>query len=209
MTKITDYASLSAAVIDHTTREDLATPMPRFVQMAEQAMKRRLRSLDLEKTTIETVTGTELTLPADFLSLKSIQVRDDLERPMTAAGSFVTFDERSSVNNTYRISGDILTIGGLWFDPIEPIDILLTYVAKFTPLAVGTTNWLIEEHPDVYFYGTLAQAYGHYRDMEGMAVAESAFRNALEEVATSRNRDRYGNGLVAAQVVRQVNRGRC
>lgn len=189
MVKITDYASLSAAVCDHTTRDDLADPMPRFVQMAEGAMKRRLRSLDMEVTVEGTVADGEIAVPAGLLSVQNLQV--DAPEGISEAA--------------YRHSGSSILVS----DELDGSTVLLTYVAAFTPLEDGTTNWLIEQHPDVYFYGTLSQAYAHFRDMEGMAVSEAAFRNALEEVARSRNADRWGGGALAPSPVQQVRGGRC
>ena len=202
MSEITDYASLSAAIIDHTTRTDLETPMPRFVQMAESAMKRRLRSLDMETTaTVATTTGI-LTLPANFLALKTIALDDTWQTPLKAAGLSASPD---ALDGTYRISGNTLTILP---EPSEEVDVTYTYVAAFTPLADGS-NWIIEDHPDAYFYGTLAQAYAHYRDMEGLAVADRAFNNVLDDIAATRNRDRYGSSVLAPHLVQQVAGGRC
>lgn len=190
---ITDYASLVAAVASHTVRDDLDAEMPRFVQMSEALMKRRLRTMDTERTVTVTVAAGLLALPADCLSVKAVS---DVAGDVAARYDFPGPDVRSY----FERRGDALLLTPALDDGAV---VRVTYQAAFEPLADGTTNWLIEDHPDVYFYGILAQAYAWLRDPEAGSYA-GLFDGVLDDIQQSRTRDKYGSAPLIPRGIRQV-----
>jgi len=205
---ITDYASLAAAIASHTNRDDLDGDIPRFVQMTEVYLQRRLRTLDMETQAYSLVSDEEVTVPADLLSIRSIYMEGEPELPLTAVSPAALAGEFQGMQGTpsaYSLTGNTIRLSP---KPAEEVNLTITYLAKFTPLTENTDNWIIRNHPDVYFYGTLAQAMLFLKDPDAAAIG-SVFEAAVNNLATSRAMDRWGPGLTIPTGVRQVAGARC
>jgi len=210
---ITDYASLLAAVEDHLERDDLSAPFSRFVQLTETAMRRRLRTLDMEITGTLTASGETVNLPSDIISLKNVHLAGstadgtpDLPLDAIAPGALAySYSGMEGTPTAYAIKGSKLLLAPI---PAEPVTLNIDYIAKFTPLTASATNWIIANHPDVYFYGVLAQAYARERD-EAAAGYGALFAGSLDDLASSRARDKWGPGLVLPHLVTQVSGAKC
>lgn len=213
---ITDYATLAAAVASHIDRDDLTGEIPRFVQMTEGYMKTRLRVMDMEVSTTQVLAAEDssFTLPADALSIRSIHIAGTPDeyipplplRAISPAGVAGQFTGIAGTPTAYSRSGETVTLAE---PPDEEITLEIIYLAKFTPLTAPTSNWIIERHPNAYFYGTLEQAYSFNHDDAREAKFRGLFRDAVEEIAASRAKDRWGPGMSVPSLVRQTQGARC
>lgn len=190
---VTDYTSLVAAVVSHTDREDLESDIDRFIQLTEALMRRRLRTLD-SLTIAEVTTSTDtVTLPDNVLTVKSVKVDgEDALAKYAFSGPTIT--------TTYERRGDTLVLDP---EPEEEVTVEVTYQASFLPLSSVTSNWIIEEHPDAYFYGTVAQAYAWLKDPEAGSYA-ALFDGILDDIQTSRMSDKYGSAPLIPRGIQQV-----
>lgn len=58
----------------------------------------------------------------------------------------------------------------------------LLYLQKLAGLSpANQTNWFLNDHPSVYWYGTLAQAYAFLPDVEKSTAAYQVFSRLLDE----------------------------
>jgi len=173
-----NYTELVAAITSWSHRSDVAAQADTFIQLAEAEFNTRLRTVDQE-TVAELVCNTRYTaLPADFLEMRAVEYLGDTISNLTyATPEFVSEWRRASPtgdSKAYTLRGlyiellpnlgaDDPDIDGFGADvsPFQSGEVPLTihYWAKIPALsALNLTNWLINDHPNLYLYECLRQA---------------------------------------------------
>lgn len=153
---LTTYSQLQQAIADWLERADLTTRIPDFIVLFEAVANRRLRLRQQEASTNLTPAAGAATLPADFLSVRrltwtgSSRVELEYVQPSYLQAAYPTAP--SDIPRVYTIEGSTLRIR-----PIDGTALELLYFQKITTLASGL-NWLFSSHPDVYLFGSLAEA---------------------------------------------------
>lgn len=167
---ISTYTELKAAIASWLAREDLTSFIPDFITLFEASACRELRVRPAEATATLTPSSGAAALPADFLAMRRLtwtgSPNRDLEYvhpawfaqnyPIAAAGTPAV----------YTIEGGTLKVRPVSGTPLE-----LLYRAK-TPTVSSALNWLFTNHPDVYLFGSLAEAAMFNKDPENAALWE-------------------------------------
>lgn len=210
---IYDYSTLRDEWENRLDRDDLTALFPQFVQMAEAFMRKHLRVLDQETTTSLTASAELVALPTDCLSIRSVHIEgspspDYALRGMSPAALAHEFNGISAaVPVAYAQINGFLKLAP---PPSSSVTLSVIYIARFNPLTETiTTNWILDDHPDVYFYGVLAQACDHIRDDAGFARYWAAFTSAVSDLRRARTNDRWGSAPLVPNTVRQVRGARC
>lgn len=216
-TPIFDYTSLVSAVEDHLQRDDFGDRISRFVQLVETYLKREFRTLDMETTSTAVLTGGSAELPSDLLSIRSITIQGDPDllvpdrtlRNVSPSRTAAEFSGAPGAPYVYtRVGNSIILTPPL--PEGDEVTLKLIYLAGFVPLsAEAEANWILRDHPDVYFYGVLAHAYAWVPDPDNASTYGSLFDGAVEGVKVSRAKDRWGSGLIAPTGIVQVRGARC
>lgn len=165
---MTTLATLRSAVDSWLARDDVGTSntnFPIIMQLAESDIARDVFVLNGDTTTTLTFTGRSEALPADFLSMRTPFIDDNVRDT-----KFMTPDviRQSSAWNNGRVGSVftieseagalVMTIGGP-ASASSPLDFKINYRARFVPLVDPTdTNWLLQNHFDLYLYATLRAA---------------------------------------------------
>lgn len=157
---ITSYATLVDAIVDRMNDSALDDFAPEFIQLAEALFNRELNNLDMEGTATLDLTSaaTTVSLPTDYKGLRSLHLDD--HGPLTQLGpvDFQTrwADDSRAEPEDFAIFGGVIHFGPM---PDGDYTATMTYLRTLTGLsATSTTNWLLEQHPDLYLYGALTQA---------------------------------------------------
>lgn len=167
---ITDYASLLAALAAYLARDDLQDFAPLFVQAAEGRFNTDLRVPEMQAQVAPVaVTDAGTTLPADFLDWVAVRwapPAGSVQRPL-----FLTYREPDSpeVRARHRPNGapQFYTVLAktVRVVPAAAGAIELYYYQRIPALsATAPSNWLIARAPEVYLYGTLAEAMLFQKD---------------------------------------------
>jgi hypothetical protein len=207
---IPDLDALKTAVNDWLDRDDLADKVPTFIQMAEAMFNRELRCPQMENTVTGLTSGEDSTLPDDYLAMRAIYEEGSPDRPLK--GTSPTTERFISDGTTGTPTHYALVSGGIRLipPPDSPILLSMDYFARIEPLSVDVrTNWLLEQHPDAYLYGTLYNAEIYLDN----ATRAQQWKGLVDEVIdrinrTSRN-DRYGAGPLVPNGAVQVWGSRC
>ena len=186
---IATYSELVTEMEAFLNRADLSARIPTFIRLFESRMNRRLRSPDMEQTfSFTTVSGT---------LVYSINSRVRELRKV-----YATTTEDDTDPESYTVEGETIV-----FDE-DPGDDLTIYYSGYVTLAglsdSNTTNWLLDDHPDLYLFGSLARAEAYLKDDERVAFWKSAEDEALSEVIREANQKRMPAGpLQSAPAVRE------
>ena len=207
---ISNYNSLVEEASDHLDRDDLTDKWPRFVQMVESYLKRRLRVLDMEEVSQASVTSEDVSLPDDCLSIRSISIDAAPDRPLRAVSPAEIASEFGGWAGppvAYARIGNAIRLAP---PPDEECTLTIVYLAAFTPLTTNSvTNWVLNNHPDIYFYGILAFACDFIQDSAGMQRYSALFEGSVQSLVDARNADRWGSRLRIPSDVAQVGSARC
>jgi hypothetical protein len=167
---ISNYNELKTAIASWLARDDLTAFIPDFITLFEASACRELRVRPAETTATITPTSGAAALPADFLAMRRLtwagSPNRDLEyvHPAWLAQNYPT--SAAGMPAIYTIEGGTVKVR-----PVSDMPIDLLYRAK-TPAVSGALNWLFTNHPDVYLFGSLAEAYMFNKDPENAALWE-------------------------------------
>jgi hypothetical protein len=204
---ITSYATLQAAITTWAMRAgdtDFEAQVPDFISAAEQMFNYgfgdipALRVSEMETTSTLTPTSGAVTLPPDFLELRSVRSNST---PNVSIGGFVSpdfgvdeyaYSSASATPGGYSISGSTLTTF-----PHGTSNIIVSYYAKIPALsATNTTNWLLTKAPMVYLYGALLHAAPYMMDDARAASLGTMFKGFVDGLVSTDRKARWGNSRV-------------
>lgn len=189
MAIITDYTSLKAEVLDMLQRDDFDdTDAAGFVRLVEGHLNRKLDAVT--KDAVITCTVGVISVDISSLSLDQpialflTEHNEEAELTPKANGTFA----QSSVNG--RPSFWSIDNNTIEFD--RPADqaysLRLVYDERFVLSDAAPTNWLLDNHPDIYLEGALA--HGRAKESDGQSVQNwlAWFSSELPGVRSAANR---------------------
>lgn len=151
------YSDLQTQVGSWLARDDLAAYIPDMITLFEAAACRKLKVRPQETTVSLSTTNGVATLPSDFLGYRRVTWIGSTNIDLTYVHpSIWQFQQPvGSVQGDpqfFTIEGGNLKIG-----PMDDSGLQMVYNQK-TPAISSSLNWLWTNHPDVYLFGTLAEA---------------------------------------------------
>lgn len=207
---IPDLDTLIEVVQEELDRDDLEAKMPRFIASVEAIFNRKLRHSLMERTVTGTATQEDTTLPEDYLAMRAVYEEGSPDRPLRGiAPSAIRqgFDGSAGTPVAYcLVSGCIRLV------PPPSANTLLTmdYWARIEPLSVfAPSNWLLEQHPDAYFYGVLYRAEHNLKNTASALEYKQLMDETLADINHASRNDRYGAGPLVPNTVGQVRGARC
>jgi hypothetical protein len=150
------YADLQEAITAYLDDETLNARIPDFIRLFEVKAQRVLRTSQAKNVaTAQTDANGQVDVPNDFRGMVRLSVDGTpLEYVTAETASLRNTTASNRTTYAYSIEGRTLTLV-----PASSVEISLVYYQGVPVLSdVSPTNWLLTEHPDVYLYGSLAEA---------------------------------------------------
>lgn len=198
MAQIVDYASLKSYVTDTLDRSGdsaFVAQLDAFIGLAEDSWTPTLLSRRMEATAdLTTADDGSVDLPADFYKMRALSAvfGINVNLPMISPVAEPGLYPLPSNGTPARFAKIVGT--KLYVLPEQPITVTLDYWAKFVGLSSGMpTNWIILNHPTLYLYSTMAQAYFWLQDMTNAANLEAKAQATLDNINSSFAREYYSN----------------
>ncbi len=167
MGNIVDYASLQSGMDAYLGQTLFQSRYPDFIDFFERCANRRLREKSQETSTNLTTSGGSVALPSDFIEqirvTRLTTIPQDLQWLEPSQAKIVYPDQIQVVTPPqYAIPSAFFTVevGNIIVRPKDDASqIQLVYYAKIPALSItNTTNWLLTSHPDLYLFGSMAEA---------------------------------------------------
>lgn len=158
-----------------------------FIYLAEREMERRLTVPYREVETTFSVTGATYPLPADFKAVRRLRAGGVTLEQVTPA---------SVADDVGNPTAYAIVAGNLQFSPVpgSAVSCAMVYEAQITPLTEGTpSNWLLNRHPDAYFYGALVQASDWIADPARISRYRAMFDLTIDQINEEGLRYRYNS----------------
>lgn len=198
---ITNYTNLQSTVADFLNRSDLTSVIPTFVQLAEAQMNRDIRHHEMEvrSTGVQDAGDEYMQIPADWLENIRLHVQGAGTSPLNLISRASMADKRAGKEDTTGRPEYYCMADGqfqLYPTPDAEYTIELLYYQKIPALASNSTNWLIEDHPDVYLYGSLLHSAPYLQEDARAVVWTQLYAAAAQRVNQSSEQARMsGSGL--------------
>ena len=194
---ISTYSELQTAIGNWLHRADVAAFAPDFIALCEAKVSRILRINEVETRATATLDDQYESLPTDYLEMRKLQIT-------TSPGNELTYitpsemDLRYQSTNSGRPTHYTIESGQLKFETIPTTFTMeMVYYIKVPALSVSApTNWLLTNHPDVYLYGSLAEAVSYLKNDARIALWKGLYENAINQVIGADQRKRWPSGLV-------------
>jgi hypothetical protein len=188
MAAFSNYAGLRLALSEHVSHRNIASVLPRLVQMAESSLNRQLRTRYQITTDTLTFTDGSAALPDDFLEMVSVYGLNGFQY---RSGPIADSQESGTMLYRYTVDGSNILINGYSGDR----DIVY-FAALPSLLNSPNTNWLLSTYPEVYLYAIGLEAARHLKDPELVAFSENELAKALKSVKIDDDRARWANTTV-------------
>jgi len=199
---ITNYSNLQTTISDFLNRDDLTSVLPTFIQLAEAQLNRDLRHWKMEVRASGQQTGGDayMQIPADWLETIRFHITDGGTKPLDLISRKALEDKRAGNENmsgTPRYYTHADSQFELYPTPNEDTNTELLYFAKIPSLSDGnTTNWLLEDAPDVYLYGALLHSAPYLAEDERVGVWAQMYGASVQRLNDSSDDARMsGSGL--------------
>lgn len=201
---ITSFDTLKTAISDWNPHTDLPNKAEALIQLAESRMNQDLRVRQMQETDTGTTTsGTaEVNLPYDFLELVEVRIvttaNHVLERRPLADLLDRTMSATTGIPGYFAIRGAQLVLGPT---PGSDYDYSLTYYQKIPALSSGqTSNWVIDDAPNLYLFACLCEAERFLLNAEGVAWWDSQYVGARNAMVGMDRRSRFYGGRQGIRV---------
>jgi hypothetical protein len=201
---ITNYTELQSAVGDWLNREDLTAVIPTFISLAEARLNRDLRVRQMIKRAVAVLDDDYITLPADWLEARNVQINLSFGPRKL---EYMTLEQADDFNGRRGAAAGVPMFFNVTGNQLEIVprpsgepEIELTYYAKIPALSNAvTSNWVLEQWPDMYLYGTLAHTAPYLKDDERLGVWADLYLKAVDEVVASDQRAQYSGSVLKAR----------
>ena len=197
---MTAYQDLQDDVVKFAFRngdEEFEGAVKRFIQLGEAALNRELPLLQQEiDAPLTGVIGSRfLTLPSDFVEPVSLHLLSGggyQELRPDVAGE-MPLQQSNGWPNAWAINGSNIQID-------TPCDqahsFTFRYRAKFALSDANPTNWLIENHPDVYLAASLGWGAAFMRDDPELSKWKTLAQEAVDSIGWQASRSRLTTMVV-------------
>ena len=195
---LSNYTELQASVADFLNRGDLTSVIPDFVTMAEAELNRTLRVREMSVRTQAPIDSQYVKLPDDFLGMRNIDLLTDPITPLTYK-NLQNLDIHRSNDATGKPLYYSIMQNNIEFSPVPDGDYTLEviYYQKIPALSANATNWLLDEHPDAYLYGTLMHSAPYLQADERVVIWAGKYQQIIEQITTSDEKAKFSGSTPA------------
>ena len=176
------YQDLVDSVADYLREDSLTSQIADFILLFEAIEGAKLVHPYAQVWTTISVSSSPHTLPSDCAHLRSFGEPGKV--PMTEV-SYEHLYERDRPYKSYAVTGaDSAQLLFLSTDPESATTYQVLYRKTLGNL-VNDTNWLYDNFPMVYVYGTLVQAEPYLEKDERIATWNAMYQGAVRALETS------------------------
>lgn len=191
----TTYSDLKTSVANYLGRSDLTAVIPDFIRFAELRMARELRTRQMLKSTTLTTTSGDSTvsLPADFLELRDVNIQGNPRFPLTyLSPSSFSRDARADESGKpvyYTILESEISLAP---QPDTAYTIEMLYYGKPTVLSdANTSNVFLVNYPDALLYGSLLEAEPYLINDARSQTWATLFDRAIKNISDADQNSEY------------------
>lgn len=202
-----DYNSLLARVVDTLGAQITTAQAANLVELVEARFNRIIDHPLRETEAFVTPTG-DITLPSDCWTVRDMWTvgtsgaADASLEQLSPQVARELYGNRTGDPQAFVIIGNRIDF---WPTPsaTSTTQVRIRYQQTIPALSSSNlSNWLIAQHPDIYYYSLLLQSEAYIVNDERLGVWKAALDEALAELTALGARQRYGVAPLSARPMR-------
>ncbi len=185
---LTTYLGLKDAVESWSHRNDVASRLDDFIDLAESEMFRHLRIRDMETRTTASLSTRYLALPTNFLEMRRVR--------LISGGQYFDLNyatpEGLKIDSSTGMPSSFTITSQLEFDktPDATYTIEYQYFQRPTALSAGApSNTVLTRFPNIYLFGSLWALYMWALQED---KAEYYYTKMIQAIKTANREDAKG-----------------
>lgn len=192
---ITDYTTLKTAISSYLwDRQDIIDQIPVFVGLCEAQLNRRLRMRRMMTRATATIDAEFVMLPSDFAGSQAIYLDGSPPVKLAYAANPESIVEMKSLRSSVSGKPEAYTVVGNQFEfcpaPDDTYTGNLVYYRRIPSLSDSVpTNWLVQDHPDAYLFGSLLQTAPWLREDERLVTWGNLYTQIIQDMTQSDQRE--------------------
>jgi hypothetical protein len=196
---ITSYTTLKSTIADYLNRSDLTSIIPTFISLAEANFQRNVKHWKMHKRA-EATLDTEFTaVPSDYLEAIRWHI-------ITAPPSVIEYASPVEIMNAKTANNDasgrptLFSVVNQQFQvhpkPNQNYSSELLYYSRIPILSdSNATNWLLDDHPDLYLYASLQASAPYLMQDERITLWNELYLSATQNLIASSETARSSGSL--------------
>ena len=196
---LANYADLQASVANWLKRADLTANIPDLITLCEARIARDLRiRSQVAFTTLSVNANTQtVALPTDWLQMDNLSIQSSPNVNLKFVNLEVLdtnfpSNGTSGIPNYYCIEGNNILLG-----PVPDKNYTLdVYYYQRMNLANSGTNWLMTNHPNIYLFGTLAEAAPFIMNDERVALWEGKYQGGVQALQNADDKSQFSGSSI-------------
>lgn len=184
---ITSFSELKTAVGNWVVPAPATARIPEFIALAEATLNRTLLCRQMDAVATVTITDGIGAVPAGFRQVRSFALTASPYTRLTPMPADFIASLDPSVGGTPQCYDRVGSNFIFW--PPSSSSATLRYRKALTPLSdAAPTNWLLEEHPDIYLFSTLLHADLYDVDQERLSNWTAGLDTAVSQLLDQEKR---------------------
>ena len=175
----------------------------RAIGRTEAVFNRELRCPRMETEYTFTTASEATELPNDFLQLRTVYAEASPDNPldsMSPAGLRQRYRGEAGTAMAYALENRRILLG-----PVGETTLTIVYYARIPALTDSNpTNWLLNEHPDVYLHQVLAVLFNKTGDSERAMLNLNVARDLITSINEAGKKNRWGAGPLVPRGINQA-----
>jgi len=192
---LSNYTELLTSIESWLNRADITATIPDFVLMLESRLNRDLRVRQMETTSALSVSTQTTLMPTDFLEARTLYITGNPQRELNYVTPQVFWAKHGSTETGkpkyYTIEGSDFIVAPT---PDLTYTVNFSYYQKIPALVTNSTNWLLDDSPDIYIYGSLLNAKAFIHDEKLIRTFALMYDEAMEAM---KDDGKYPSGSIA------------
>jgi len=207
---LTTYTTLKSSIANWLNRSDLTSEIQDdFIKLTEADLNSKLRVRAMITQADITVNAETAALPTDFLQIRNFYILSGATKTPLVYTTPASMDTTSGTSTTgkpttYTILGDTFRFSP---KPDTTYTAKINYYKRFPALSsTVTTNYVLENHPAIYLYGSLFHAANFLGGINPQQVQswQLMYSTAMERLELNDREDEYNGSPLQVRTVTSV-----
>ena len=198
---LSTYDELKAAIANWSDRDDLGSFIPDFIHLCEARFNRELRLRSMEQKDYANTIGGQANyaLPVNFLQMREFRLNTNPTVSLTYVSPeiYEAWNVGSGQPDIYTLIANEIRLGPV---PAGVYEMEMLFWRKFPNLnGVTPTNWMLQNAPDVYLYGSLLELEPFIQNDQRIAVWAAGYQKAISDIQLQDDKDRHSGSALTVQ----------
>ena len=198
---LSTYSELKQSIANWADRDDLSNFIPDFIALTEARFNRELRLRSMEQKEYATTIGGQAnySLPTNYLQMREFRLNTvpTVSLQYVSPEIYESWNVGSGRPKWYTIIANEIRLGPV---PAGVYEMEMLFWRKFPSLSSSVpTNWMLQNAPDVYLYGSLLELEPFIQNDARINVWAQGYQKAITDIQFQDDKDRHSGSALMVQ----------